>query len=125
MILTQCSSHITIQSNWNGTHSAAGVHFIVSLYDFSYQVPKEVGKIGTESPTYIEPVAARKDGIQAMFAKQRQTKPSPAETKVPPPQSTKRDRTPVAGESDGEPPSKRVKSIAAPSSPKKQLSKVR
>ncbi|KAG2005966.1 hypothetical protein CC2G_002331 [Coprinopsis cinerea AmutBmut pab1-1] len=39
-----------------------------------YQVPKEVGKIGTESPRFIEPVATRKDGIQAMFAKQRQSK---------------------------------------------------
>lgn len=38
----------------------------------SYQVPKEVGKIGNESPTFIEPVATRKDGIQAMFAKQKQ-----------------------------------------------------
>ncbi|KAJ7691117.1 hypothetical protein B0H17DRAFT_1011162 [Mycena rosella] len=40
-----------------------------------YQVPKEVGKVGTESPTYIEPVANRKDGIQAMFAKQKQASP--------------------------------------------------
>ena len=37
---------------------------------FSYQVPKEVGKVGTESPTFIQPIAERKDGIQAMFAKQ-------------------------------------------------------
>ncbi|KAJ7223118.1 hypothetical protein GGX14DRAFT_657349 [Mycena pura] len=35
-----------------------------------YQVPQEVGKVGTESPTFIEPVATRKDGIQALFAKQ-------------------------------------------------------
>lgn len=37
----------------------------------SYQVPKEVGKVGVESPTFIQPVATRKDGIKAMFAKQR------------------------------------------------------
>ncbi|KAJ7073279.1 hypothetical protein B0H15DRAFT_869398 [Mycena belliarum] len=37
-----------------------------------YQVPKEVGKVGTESPAFIEPVANRKDGIQAMFSKQKQ-----------------------------------------------------
>ncbi len=36
----------------------------------SYAVPKEVGKIGTDSPTFVEPIAERKDGIQAMFAKQ-------------------------------------------------------
>ncbi|KAH7882128.1 hypothetical protein F5I97DRAFT_421966 [Phlebopus sp. FC_14] len=36
-----------------------------------YQVPKEIGKVGSESATFIEPVAERKDGIQAMFARQR------------------------------------------------------
>ncbi|TCD68996.1 hypothetical protein EIP91_009218 [Steccherinum ochraceum] len=36
-----------------------------------YQVPKEIGKVGTESSTFIEPIAQRKDGIQAMFAKQQ------------------------------------------------------
>lgn len=35
-------------------------------------MPKEVGKVGTESPTFIEPIANRKDGIQAMFSKQRE-----------------------------------------------------
>ncbi|KAL5520354.1 hypothetical protein ACEPAG_9578 [Sanghuangporus baumii] len=35
-----------------------------------YAVPKEVGKVGTESPTFIEPINKRKDGIEAMFAKQ-------------------------------------------------------
>ncbi len=38
-----------------------------------YQVPQEVGKVGTESPTFIEPIATRKDGIQAMFSKQKQS----------------------------------------------------
>ncbi|KAJ7145892.1 hypothetical protein C8R44DRAFT_756143 [Mycena epipterygia] len=42
-----------------------------------YQVPKEVGKVGTESSTFIEPVANRKDGIQAMFNKQKQAQASP------------------------------------------------
>ena len=37
----------------------------------SYQVPKEVGKVGTESPKFIEPIANRKDGIMTMFAKQK------------------------------------------------------
>ena len=40
-----------------------------------YAVPKEVGKIGRESSTFIEPVSKRKDGIEAMFAKQKQKKP--------------------------------------------------
>ncbi len=39
---------------------------------FSYQVPKEVGRVGTESPSFIEPITSRKDGIQALFSKQRQ-----------------------------------------------------
>ncbi|PVG04634.1 DUF159-domain-containing protein [Serendipita vermifera] len=37
-----------------------------------YQVPKEVGKVGKESPSFIQPVQERKDGIRAMFAKQKQ-----------------------------------------------------
>jgi hypothetical protein len=43
----------------------------------SYQVPKEVGKVGTESRTFIEPIANRKDGIQAMFSRQKQAQSSP------------------------------------------------
>lgn len=64
-----------------------------------YQVPKEVGKIGTESPTFVEPVANRKDGIQAMFAKQKQSQqhsnpPShlKQEIKPEPPQSQATER---------------------------------
>jgi len=55
---------------------------LVKSYDNStaplecYQVPKEVGKVGTESPTFIEPIANRKDGIQAMFLRQKQAKSS-------------------------------------------------
>jgi len=37
-----------------------------------------VGKIGTQSPTYIQPVAERSDGIKSFFQKQ---KPSPAKPK--------------------------------------------
>jgi len=43
-----------------------------------YQVPKEIGKVGAESPTFIQPIANRKDGIQAMFSRQQQTQSSPA-----------------------------------------------
>jgi len=56
---------------------------LVESYDNSvaplecYQVPKEVGKVGAESPTFIEPVAHRKDGIQAMFSRQKQAQSSP------------------------------------------------
>ncbi|KAH0579765.1 hypothetical protein H2248_002602 [Termitomyces sp. 'cryptogamus'] len=53
-----------------------------------YQVPKEVGKVGTESPTFIEPIATRKDGIQAMFSKQA------AKSKLSQ-DSQKRSRSPV------------------------------
>ncbi|KAF5357525.1 hypothetical protein D9757_013067 [Collybiopsis confluens] len=41
-----------------------------------YQVPKEVGKVGTESSSFILPIAARKDGIEAMFSKQKQVQAS-------------------------------------------------
>lgn len=37
-----------------------------------YAVPVEVGKVGEESSTFIEPVSKRKDGIEAMFQKQKQ-----------------------------------------------------
>ncbi|KAH6904526.1 DUF159 domain-containing protein [Coprinopsis sp. MPI-PUGE-AT-0042] len=53
-----------------------------------YQVPKEVGKVGTESPAFVEPVANRKDGIEAMFSKQKQAQASP----------TKRARSPATPE---------------------------
>lgn len=43
-----------------------GVGWLVN----SYAVPKEVGKVGVQSPTFIEPVQKRKDGIEAMFSRQ-------------------------------------------------------
>lgn len=75
----------------------------------SYQVPKEVGKVGTESSTFIEPVSNRKDGIQAMFSKQVQkqsqygkpqphnTEPqAPASQDLKPSHTLKRSRSPEA-----------------------------
>ncbi|WWD18830.1 hypothetical protein CI109_103285 [Kwoniella shandongensis] len=47
----------------------------------SYPVPPEVGKIGTNSPTYIQPVSERADGIKSFFSKQA---PSPAKSKKEP-----------------------------------------
>ncbi|KAK1225968.1 hypothetical protein PQX77_011036 [Marasmius sp. AFHP31] len=49
-----------------------------------YQVPKEVGKVGTESPSYIVPVSQRKDGIEAMFSKQKQSQSRQPEAGGPP-----------------------------------------
>jgi hypothetical protein len=46
----------------------------------SYAVSKEVGKVGTESPSFIEPVAERRDGIKAMFSKQATAYPSKTPT---------------------------------------------
>ncbi len=57
----------------------------------SYKVPKQVGKIGTESPTFVEPIAERKDGIAAMFSKQLQHKTST----VSPPKMNKRKGSPI------------------------------
>ncbi|KAK0476091.1 hypothetical protein IW261DRAFT_437349 [Armillaria novae-zelandiae] len=45
-----------------------------------YQVPKEVGKVGTESATFVEPIDKRKDGIMAMFAKQGAKRKNPPES---------------------------------------------
>ena len=41
----------------------------------SYPVSPDVGKVGSESPTFIEPISQRKDGIMAMFASQGSQKP--------------------------------------------------
>ena len=61
-------------------------------------MPKEVGKIGTESPTFIEPLAERKDGIQAMFAKQTRKSTT---TAVPAKSSTqKRSASPATETTD-------------------------
>jgi len=56
-----------------------------------YAVPSEVGKVGVESRTFIEPVQNRRDGIEAMFMRQtkavpksggkRKRDPSPTEEK--------------------------------------------
>ncbi|KAF8583425.1 DUF159-domain-containing protein [Ramaria rubella] len=35
-----------------------------------YPVPKEVGRVGTDCPEFIKPISQRKDGIEALFAKQ-------------------------------------------------------
>ncbi|KAF4564454.1 SOS response-associated peptidase family protein [Pleurotus pulmonarius] len=48
-----------------------------------YQVPKEVGKVGTESPSYIEPVSQRKDGIEAMFAKAKSKSTASPQSSAP------------------------------------------
>ncbi|KAG6855969.1 hypothetical protein H0H87_008910 [Tephrocybe sp. NHM501043] len=67
-----------------------------------YQVPKEVGRVGTESPTFIEPVVKRKDGIQAMFSKLA-SKPSTSQPRLGP-SSRKRSQSP-----EDTPPSKKIK----------------
>jgi putative SOS response-associated peptidase YedK len=81
-----------------------------------YSVPKEVGKVGTESSTFIEPISKRKDGIQAMFSKQKQKQDSPEKSK-----SGKRKRSSSASpvidlslETESKLPSKRVKSGGDP-----------
>jgi hypothetical protein len=43
---------------------------ILTHASISYAVPKEVGRVGVESPTFIEPVEKRKDGIEALFSRQ-------------------------------------------------------
>ncbi|PWN46627.1 DUF159-domain-containing protein, partial [Violaceomyces palustris] len=39
-----------------------------------YKVPKEVGKVGNSSPSYMLPVEDRKDGLKAFFGKQSKVK---------------------------------------------------
>lgn len=58
-----------------------------------YPVPTEVGKVGTESPAFINPVSERKDGILAMFARQKEG--TGAKAAVSPAKKRKRSTTPV------------------------------
>lgn len=108
----------------------------------SYQVPKEVGKVGEESPTFIQPVVERKDGIQAMFARQaakassapnssQQTpsqQSSPKKLKAEPrsPSKRKRSASPVVktGSSTKSPtstPSKKVNAVKSEESQGKEV----
>jgi hypothetical protein len=57
----------------------------------SYAVPQEVGRVGVESPTFIEPVEKRKDGIEALFSRQAKAT------------SQKPDASPVRGKRKREP----------------------
>jgi len=52
--------YICVRGRW------AGLAWLAN----SYAVPKEVGKVGVQSSTFIEPVQKRKDGIEAMFSRQ-------------------------------------------------------
>ncbi|KXN83162.1 hypothetical protein AN958_01763 [Leucoagaricus sp. SymC.cos] len=79
-----------------------------------YQVPQEVGRVGTESPTYIEPIASRKDGIQAMFSKQKQKRArSPSPVIVDDERLVKAEEDqPMKNDNDDEIPSKKPKTEA-------------
>ena len=46
----------------------------------SYPVPKEVGKVGTNSSTYVEPVSERKDGIASFFKRQEEKSQGPSKS---------------------------------------------
>ena len=56
---------------------------MVTITSTNPTVPKEVGKVGTESPAFIQPITERKDGIRAMFAKQQRRSPSPSKPSAP------------------------------------------
>jgi hypothetical protein len=58
-------------------------------------VPKEVGKVGTNSPTYVEPVSERKDGIASFFKKQEEKLQSGPSTSKAQPKTTPAKAEPV------------------------------
>ena len=60
----------------------------------SYAVPQEVGRVGVESPTFIEPVEKRKDGIEALFSRQTATHKASGSTSASPAARGKRKREP-------------------------------
>jgi len=72
----------------------------------SYPVTPDVGKVGNESPTFVEPIFKRKDGIEAMFATQgsQKQKTSPTKrrrsTSLPPAKKLKTANVEVESDSD-------------------------
>jgi hypothetical protein len=113
------------------THSRAHANAYVRtrlMTHNSYAVPKEVGKVGVESSTFIEPVQKRKDGIEAMFtrqvkAAQEQQQPK-SESRDAPPAATagsgKRKREPAEEKGEEKEMGTAVSTTAAPSSPAKR-----
>jgi len=89
-------------------------------------VPGEVGKVGVESPTFIEPVQKRKDGIEAMFMRQA----NKAKESASPSSSAAAGRTVIGNKRKHEPSSSpspaEVKDetrtpVTSPSSPAKRI----
>lgn len=62
------------------SRSSDAVSRLLKPYDAGpldvYTVPREVGRVGTDDPKYILPVASRKDGIAAAFGRMRKRTPS-------------------------------------------------
>lgn len=58
----------------NGASSASSTNHDPN----SYPVSPDVGKVGNESPAFVEPISERKDGIVAMFAHQGSQKSKPS-----------------------------------------------
>ena len=97
------------------------------MADISYPVPPEVGKVGKESPTFIQPVSERSDGIKSFFNKQSPAKAKPeidpglqpkAEPKADPTQSEKVKEEPepeMAGKAKDEPESTKPSSSSSSS----------
>ena len=79
---------------------------------YSYAVPREVGKVGVQSPPFIEPVQNRKDGIEAMFS--RQAKAAQQQEK-----GASRDTLPAAAAGSG----KRKRESSSPTEEKEEKEK--
>jgi hypothetical protein len=80
-----------------------------------YQVPQEVGKVGTENPAFIEPIATRKDGIQAMFSRQAEKK------RTAPPSDDESPKSPKSPKKFKPEPAEPDRPIKKPSSPRKKV----
>ncbi|WRT66749.1 uncharacterized protein IL334_003712 [Kwoniella shivajii] len=63
-------SHLDTQQGWKEGKGGTGDLLTSKEGLESYPVPSEVGKIGNNSPTFIQPVSERKDGIKSFFQKQ-------------------------------------------------------
>ncbi|KIM34316.1 hypothetical protein M408DRAFT_5587 [Serendipita vermifera MAFF 305830] len=85
------------------------------LESYSSDIPPEVGKVGNESPAFIQPIEERKDGIKASFAKQQQTPKGKRRRSITPESPSKRVKTEPT-----EPPPNASPFKKPPPSPKRQ-----
>jgi hypothetical protein len=109
-----CLSITIVCCPWNGASVILSGHLDFIQFSFSYRVPKEVGKVDAESPSFIEAIAERPDGIKAMFAKRASSSTSQKKDAIAQGNGKKRKRKDIDGSwADRDRPATHVKPYAS------------